>query len=75
MRAADARRPFRLSNGAIWIPDRRVKARFAPLISHFDPIEGQLLDRSQTTGTTETGVACHFVRRATIFDHQHGNCY
>lgn len=52
-----------------------VRTRFAPLISHFGPIEGQLLDRNQATGATETRGARHSVRRATIFDHQHGNYY
>lgn len=75
IRAADTWRPFRLSNGAIWVPDRRVKARYAPLISHFGPTEGQFLDRNQATGATETRGARHSVRRATIFDHQRINYY
>lgn len=75
IRAADALRPFRLPNGAIWVPGRRVKARFAPLISHFGPIEGRLLDCNQATGTTKTRGARLSVRRATIFDHQRRNYY
>lgn len=75
MRAADAQRPSGLSNGAIWVPDKRVKARFAPHTSHFSSVEGQLLDRNQATGATETRGARHFVRRATIFDHQRRNYY